>query len=236
MGVTRLPNGVGNHPDNHPLANLPLLDPAVSHTFFEDFDKSFIAADWTVSGTNSVVPTVVDGEGGIARLITAGADNDATFIANATLGFTVAQGSFDVAFGCSFETPDAVEEDVVFGLVDPTSVLPADGILFVKADGAALIDILVRSGAVTVASALAIGTLVAASRTALEFFYNARTDILTFGVNGVGAGQLDLSAVAKPTGLLGPGCGVTAGEVAVKTLDVDYILASRLRILNPRAV
>ena len=77
MGVTRFPNGVGNHPDNHPLANLPLLDPAVSHTFFEDFDKSFIAADWTVSGTNSITPIVVDGEGGVVDLVTAGADDDA---------------------------------------------------------------------------------------------------------------------------------------------------------------
>ena len=236
MGVTRLPNGVGNHPDNHPLADLPLLDPAVSHTFFDDFDKSFLAADWTITGVNAITPLNVDGEGGLVDLVTAGADDDATFIANATLGFSVAQGSFDVAWGCSFEAVEVTQNDLVFGLADPGGLLPADGIIFQKDDGAALIDILVRSGAATVASALGIATLVTASRTALEFFYNARTDILSFGVNGVQAGVLDLSAVAKPVGLLAPGAGVQAGEAAVKTLSIDYLMASRLRILNPRAV
>jgi hypothetical protein len=222
MGVTRLPNGVGNHPDNHPLANLPLLDPAVSHTFFEDFDR-FTAADWTITG-------------GLLRLVTAGADNDSEFLANSILSYTIAQGSFDVAFGCSFETPDEVQVDLTFGLADPGGLLPADGIVFQKDDGADLIDILVRSGSATVASALAIGTLSPNVRTALEYFYNARTNILTFGVNGVGAGQIDLDGVTLPVGLLAPSFGIQTGEVAAKTLDTDYILASRLRILNPRAV
>jgi hypothetical protein len=235
MGVTRLPNGVGNHPDNHPLANLPLLDPAVSHTFFEDFDR-FTAADWTITGVGAGTQALQSGEGGLLRLVTAGADNDSEFLANSILSYTIAQGSFDVAFGCSFETPDEVQVDLTFGLADPGGLLPADGIVFQKDDGADLIDILVRSGSATVASALAIGTLSPNVRTALEYFYNARTNILTFGVNGVGAGQIDLDGVTLPVGLLAPSFGIQTGEVAAKTLDTDYILASRLRILNPRAV
>ena len=235
MGVTRLPNGVGNHPDNHPLANLPLLDPAVSHTFFEDFDK-FSAGDWTITGVGAGSQVLQSGEGGLLRLLTAGADNDSEFLANSILSYTVAQGSFDVGFGCSFESPEAVQNDITFGLADPGGLLPADGIVFQKDDDAALIDILVRSGSATVASALGIATFVLNTRTALEFFYNARTNILTFGVNGVPGGQIDLDGVALPVGLLAPSFGIQNGSAAVNTLDVDYIMASRLRILNPRAV
>lgn len=235
MGVTRLPNGVGNHPDNHPLANLPHLDPAVSHVFFDDFDR-FSAGDWTITGVGAGSQVLQSGEGGLLRLTTAGADNDSEFLANSILSYSIAQGNFDVGFGCSFESPEAVEDDITFGLADPGGLLPADGIVFQKDDDAALIDILVRSGAATVASALGIGTFVANVRTALEFFYNARTDVLTFGVNGVDAGRLDLSAVAKPVGFLAPSFGIQNGEAAIKVLDVDYIMTSRLRILNPRAV
>ena len=235
MGVTRLPNGVGNHPDNHPLADLPHLDPAVSHVYFADFD-TYLAADFTISGTNPGTPVLLAGEGGLLRIPTAALDDDSTFIANSILSYTVAQGNFPVQFGCSFETVEVVQNDLVFGLSDPTSLLPADGIVFQKDDGDALIDLLVRSGSVTVASALGIATLVTAVRTALEFSYNARDDVLTFGVNGVPAGRLDLSAVAKPVGLLAVGCGIQNGIAGIQNLDVDYLMGSRLRITNPRAV
>ena len=70
---THFTNGVSDVVTGNPLYELGVLDPTKYHTYWDDFDTTPIAAQWTLtatsagSGTSAI--TVPDADGGLARIL-----------------------------------------------------------------------------------------------------------------------------------------------------------------------
>ena len=225
---TNFENGVTNRNARELFGSLRQLDPTRFHTYMEDFDY-FTAADWTITGAGAGTQALADVDGGVLRLTTAGADDDAELLQKNGEGFTIeAQQDRVVYFRARLSLDDATESDLGVGLADaPPVPAPTNGILFVKDDDDAELDILVRSGGATVASATNIAT-VTTSLFTVEWYWDG-IDRVYYGVDRNPLGFLDLNGLSLPAGELAPTFGVQAGQAAALVGDFDYIFAAKQR-------
>ena len=80
---SRFPSGLTDNNSTTAMGMLPILDPSKFHVFFDDFDTTPIAAQWTLTATSAgagtSAVTVPDADGGLARITTAANDNDGLF-------------------------------------------------------------------------------------------------------------------------------------------------------------
>ena len=134
-------------------------------------------------------------------------------------------------FRCKFNIDDATQSDIVAGLesivADPHA--PAEGIVFVKADGATSIDIQSVVGSTVEQSATLDTALADATEITLEFYWDG-VDRVYYGANGTPQGFLDLSdSTDLTTRETTPTFGVQAGEAAVKVASLDYLFAASQR-------
>lgn len=224
---TNFENGVTNRNARELFGSYREPDPTRYHRYFEDFDY-YVAANFTITGAGAGTQALADIDGGVLRLTTAGADNDAELLVKNGQGLTF-EASKPIYYRARLQTNDAVESDLFTGLADAAPFTPGNGVFFRKDDGDALLDVVVRSGAAEVASALGVATITAAFFTA-EFFWDGISRIY-YGVNRTPLGFLTVNtaAVALPVGELSPVFGVQAGSAAARQGDWDYILASKLR-------
>jgi len=226
--VTNFENGLNNRNAAALFGSMAQLDPTRFHNYMEDFDR-FVAGEWAISGAGAGTQALLPGQGGILRLTTAGADNDAEFLTR-TQAFRFDPG-FPSYFRARLSVDDAVESDVVVGLAGAPGLTPNDGFIFRKDDGAAGLSILARSGGVTVASAADIFTVVSGDFFTCEFYYDG-TSRLYYGVNGSPLGFLDLTVggvVMAPQFNQAISFGVQAGQVAALVGDFDYVYGSQER-------
>ena len=226
---TNFENGVINRNAANLFGSMEQLDPTRYHTYWEDFDY-FLAADWTITGAGAGTQALADGDGGLLRLTTAGADNDAELLQKVGEGFTVeAVQNRKMYFRTRLQVDDATESDIGVGLADaPPVPAPTNGILFVKDDDDAELDILVRSGGATVASATNIATVVTSTFFTAEWYWDG-IDRVYYGVDGTPLGFLDLSGLSLPVGELAPTFGVQAGQASALVGDFDYLMAAKQR-------
>ena len=223
---TRFPNGLTTVTKNAPMGDFILPDPTTAYTYLEDFNY-YLAADWTVTEVGVATQALADGDGGLLLITNAAADDDSSF--QQKVGETVLFETGKKAwFDCRFQVSDATQSDVVIGLqITDTSPLDVtDGVFFIKADGAATIDLLVEKDN-TATTTSAVATLVDATNIRLSYFYNGVDSIKIFA-DGVHVATSVTTNLPDDEALT-VSFGIQNGEAAAKTMTVDYIFAAKQR-------
>ena len=228
---TNLANGITNRRDDHIFQSMAQLDPTRFHSLMDDFDQ--FQTDWyDVTGAGAGTVAITDGLGGILTLTTAGADNDAENIqraggTNLGAGYRL-DGSTFVYFGARFNVDDVIDSDIVAGLqsivADPH--VPAEGLVFRKPDGAAVINFESIVGSAVVATEVVPFTPVNSTFFSLEFMYDG-IDRFYYAVNGIPRGFI--TAVGGTTREVTPTFGIQAGQAAVLVSELDYLFSAQER-------
>ena len=224
---TNFENGITNRNAADLFGSMGQLDPTKFHNFMEDFDY-YVAANFTITGAGAGPQALADVDGGVLRLTTAGADNDAEFLVKNGQSFLMEAVANRKQYFRSRQSVDsAVDSDLVVGLADGAGLTPNNGVFFRKDDDAATLDVIVRSGSADIATAVAIATITTAFFTTA--WYWDGIDRVYYGVDGTPLGFLDLNGLALPVGELQPSFGVQAGAVAALVGDFDWIFATKER-------
>lgn len=229
MATTNFPDGVTNAALNSALTSMIFDDPALTHNYFNDFDV-YTAGDWVVTAVGAGTAALTAGNGGLLLVTNAAADNNSVVLQKTPAGFAFS-ASKKAWFSTKFQVSDAVQSDLIFGVVivntAPIVTPPTDGVYFLKNDDAATIDIICRKNATTGSnSKAAIATLVTATDTTLQWYYNGDGRIF-YGVNGVLIGSMDASSTYLPDATnLTVTMVLQNGEAVAKTMTVDYIMAA----------
>ena len=225
--VTRLPNGITNVDPSDIFADMPQLDPTKFQTFFDDFN-TYTAGDWVVTETQvGATQALTAGAGGWLLLTNTAADNDLVALQKTPAAFSLTAGK-RAFFKARFKISDATQSDLVMGLqvVDTTPLDVTDGIYFLKADGAATLDVVCRKDATTGSnSASAIATLANDTFVTVAWYYDG-IDRLLYAVNGTVLGSLNASSTYLPDTIGTVSFAIQNGEAVAKTMTVDYVYAA----------
>lgn len=228
--VTRFPDGVTNVGTSEITNSLKTFDPTLYHMYFEDFDY-YVAGDWTVTETGTATQALTDADGGVLLITNSAADNDASFSQKVGESFLLETGK-KLFFKALFAVSDATESDVVIGLqiTDTAPLDVTDGIYFLKPDGQATFDFIVRQDATTGSeSEEDVGTLEDGEFMEVSFFYDG-IDRVYYGVDGSVLGYLTATtSTFLPNTELTISFGVQNGEAVAKTMSVDYIFVAKER-------
>lgn len=251
---TRYPAGVSNEPPGWLFGDLSMLDGPNIYKYFNDF-STYDATDWTVTssgGGATGTTSLTAGNGGLLLLQSGITENDIQANQLATTSFHFVSGQ-DVWFGINFEVSDATQTDIIFGLADTfADMTPTDGVYFTKVDGST--SLLYNVTAAGTSTTGTVGTLVAATRYAVGFYYKGSAAVPTLtiystipyaagtvtrpspyypgGSNAVAQGSSYAGATFAltnlPSGATGTtmGFGIHAGSAGAKNLIVDYVLAA----------
>jgi hypothetical protein len=216
-----------------------VMDQSVTHQFFDDFTE-YVAAAWTVSNTG-VTPTnaLTAEDGGVLLNTTTAGATDATFLQKPSASFKFVAGK-QAFFKARLKMSDATASDVYAGMI-ATSATPLaanDGLYFFKATGQTGWILRSSIGGVNTDTALP-AALVAANATYLEVgfafdgssvfvYFNSPIGTQTFDPATMNRGHVAVfsAAGALTTALVTPSFGVRNGAAAIKTMSVDYVLAS----------
>lgn len=228
--VTRFPNGVTNVAENDLFCDLAMPDPTQYHTYFDDFD-TYAAGDWTVTETSSTATqALADGDGGWLLLTNSTEDNSINALQKVGESFLMESGK-KAFFKSRFKVSDATQSDLVMGLqvTDASPLDATDGIYFIKADGAATVDLVCRKNATTGSNTkTAVATLSDDTFVTLGWYYDGSGSI-TYSVNGTVQGSLSASSSYLPDTDLTVSFAIQNGEAAAKTMTVDFIYAAKQR-------
>lgn len=227
---TRFPYGVTNVGETDLFADMVQPDPTLFHTYFNDFD-TYTAGDWVVTETDAgATQALTAGDGGLLLITNTAADNDLVALQKTPAAFTFTAGK-KTFFRCRFKVSDATQSDLIFGLqvIDTTPLDVTDGIYFLKADGAATIDIICRKNASTGStSASAVATLANDTFIELGFYYDGQSKV-AYEVNGSVLGSLDASSSYLPDTTCTVSFALQNGEAVAKTMTVDYVYVAKER-------
>ncbi len=228
--VTRFPNGLTNEGDSHSFADLGQPNATKFHTYFEDFD-SFTASQWTITRVGTT-PTeaLTDIDGGALLLTMAATDDSSSSLQKVGESFLMEVGK-ETFFRARFRVSDAVQSDFVLGLqiTDTTPLDVTDGIYFIKDDGDAQLDIVVRKDATTGSNRVNnIATVVSNTFMTVEWVYDG-VDKVFYGVNGTLLGSLSATSAFLPDTELTISIHMQNGEASSKQMVLDYIYVCKER-------
>lgn len=227
---TRFQFGVTNVSETDLFSDMVQPDPTLFHSYFNDFD-TYVAGDWTVTETDAAATQALTaGDGGLLLLTNTAADNDLVALQKNPAAWTFTSGK-KTFFRCRFKVSDATQSDVVIGLqvVDTTPLDVTDGVYFLKADGAATVDVICRKNASTGStSASAVATLANDTFIELGFYYDGEGKV-AYEVNGSVVGSLDASSSYLPDTTCTVSFAIQNGEAAAKTMTVDYVYVAKER-------
>ena len=221
--MTRLPSGVNTDTTSSIFANYPIPRTASLIEYFNDF-MTYTAGDWVVTETQAgATQALTAGSGGWLLLTNSAADNDLIALQKtpAMLDLSATKQAW---FSCRFKISDATQSDFVFGMqvVDTTPLDVTDGIYFLKADGAATVDIICRKNATTGStSAASIATAVSDTFIQLDWYYDG-AGYLFYAVNGTVSGSLSVADYFPDTSVT-MSFAVQNGEAVAKTMTVDWV-------------
>jgi len=226
--VTRWPNGVNDTADNNLLANYRGLNPLRYQVYFDDFNF-YIPTQWTVTETQAGATQGIQTAtaGGWLALVNSAADDDLNQIQQpaTTFAFTSTK---DMFIETTLSLSDATQSDAIIGLyvldTTPIASQPANGIYFLKTDGAATLDFVLRASS-TSTTLSAVTTLTDATSVSLAAVYQALSQTWTVYVNGVYAASTS-TLTNVPSVPLSVGIAVQNGEAVAKTLLSDYFFVA----------
>ncbi len=227
LTTTRFPNGLTNVGVDAPFADLKMPAPTLFHTYFEDFDY-YVAGDWTVTETDSgATQALADGDGGLLLITNTAADNDLVSLQKKGESFLFESGK-RLFFEARFKVNDATESDVVIGLqiTDTTPLDVTDGVFFIKADGAATVNLLVEKNN-TATTTSSVATMADDTFITLGFYYDGSTQI-QYSVNGTVLGTSVTTNLPDDEALTVT-MALQNGAAAAKTMTVDYVFVAKER-------
>ena len=221
--TTRLPSGINNQAASSLFANFPIPTANSLLTYFNDF-FTYTAGDWVVTETQAgATQALTAGSGGWLLLTNSAADNDLIALQK-TPAMLDLSSTKQTWFSCRFKVSDATQSDLVFGMqvVDTTPLDVTDGIYFLKADGAATVDVICRKDASTGStSAASIATLTSDTFVQLDWYYDG-AGYLFYAVNGTVSGSLSVASYFPDTSVT-VSFAVQNGEAVAKTMTVDWV-------------
>lgn len=226
---TRLPSGITNVAVGSIFADMVQPVPTLFTSYYQDF-FTYVAGDWVVTETDAgATEALTAGSNGLLLITNTAADNDLVALQKtpAMLLMNTSQKCF---FSARLKVSDAVESDVVVGMqvVDITPLDVTDGIYFLKADGAATIDIVCRKDATTGStSATAIASMVNDTFILLEWYYDGVSK-LYYAVNGTVLGSITITNYFPDTTLT-VSVALQNGEAVAKTMTIDYLYVAQAR-------
>ncbi len=225
--VTRFPGGITNNAESDIFADMVQSDPTKYHEYWNDFD-TYTAGDWVVTETNAgATQALAAGDGGWLLLTNSAANDDLVALQKtpAAFSFTAGKKAF---FKARLKVSDATKSDFVVGLqvVDITPLDVTDWVYFLKADGAATVDVICRKNATTGStSASAVATVVADTFIELAWYYDGIAKVF-YAVDGIVKGSLDASSSYLPDTITTVSFALQNGEAVAKTMTVDYVYAA----------
>jgi len=221
--TTRLPSGVNTEATSSLFANFPLPRDSSLIEYFNDF-FTYTTNRWVVTETQAgATQALTAGSGGWLLLTNSAADDDLVALQKtpAMLDLSATKQTW---FTSRFKVSDATQSDVVIGMqvVDTTPLDVTDGIYFLKADGAATVNIICRKDATTGStSASAIATMVSDTFIQLDWYYDG-AGYLFYAVNGTVGGSLSVASYFPDTTVT-VSFGIQNGEAVAKTMTVDWV-------------
>lgn len=245
IDVVRFPAGVSTGAETEAWGQLGLPDPTKWNVLYDDFHR-FLAADWVVTETQAgATQALTAGDGGLLLFTNSAADDDLVQIqwagsAGAVMpNFTFTSGK-RLAFGARFQTSDATQTDIAFGLyiadTTPIASVPADGIYILKADGGT--SFVMRAGNTSsYAVSSSFGTLANATNIDIQVVYDGipyvvggvTTHDFDVYINGAKAATLAAPAANVPSANLALSIVLQNGEAVAKTLTIDRLWAVKER-------
>jgi len=233
---TRFNNGVNNEDVGSIFNALQFPSHLGSHVYEEDF-YTFVAGQWTetdVQGANTVA--VVEGDGGIITLLTAGADDDEVQLQKIAAGISVENILFDPDKRFFVEILATLSEVLLseiligFSITDTTLLAGhSDGLSFRKAEATGLVTLVSEKNSVEVSGD--VGTIVDATAFRLQAYYDGQgSDGRLYGALNGTVGSFSTPDASFPNDeLLTVSFAVRAGEAAAKTLTMDRIVVIQER-------
>ena len=224
--TTRYPNGITTAKKTEPFGEFILPDESKAHSYLEDFDY-YRAADWTVTEVGAATQALEDTDGGALLITNAAADDDSSFQQKVGESFLFQPGK-RLWFDCLFQVSDATQSDIVIGLqiTDTTPLDVTDGVFFIKADGAATVDLVVEKDN-TATTTSNVATLVDDTNIRLGFFYDGKQEIRIF-VDNVKVASSVVTNLPDDE-VLTISFGIQNGEAVSKTMVTDYIFVAKER-------
>ena len=227
---THFTNGVSDVVTGNPLYELGVLDPTKYHTFWDDFDTTPIAAQWTLtatsagSGTSAI--TVPDADGGLARITTAANENDGIYAEWISETFKLESGK-KTWMKCRLSVGDAIQSDWLIGL-HSTDTTPHDATMryiFESVDGSAAVYFN-NDNNTTDSDSGTLHTMVDDTFVTLAAYYDGGTTIQLFVDE---APVATMTSITVPAAEMAVGFGYINGAAGAETADVDYILVIKER-------
>ena len=227
---THFTNGVSDVVTGNPLYELGVLDPTKYHTYWDDFDTTPIAAQWTLtatsagSGTSAI--TVPDADGGLARITTAANENDGIYAEWISETFKLESGK-KTWMKCRLSVGDAAQSDWLIGL-HSTDTTPHDATLryiFESVDGSAAVYFN-NDNNTTDSDSSTLHTMVDDTFVTLAAYYDGGTTIQLFVDD---APVSTMTGITVPAAEMAVGFGYINGAAGAETADVDYILVVKER-------
>jgi len=221
--TTRLPSGVNTEATSSLFANFPLPRDSSLIEYFNDF-FTYTTNRWVVTETQAgATQALTAGSGGWFLLTNSAADDDLVAVQKtpAMLDLSATKQTW---FSSRFKVSDATQSDVVIGMqvVDTTPLDVTDGIYFLKADGAATVDVICRKDASTGStSAASIATLTSDTFVQLDWYYDG-AGYLFYAINGTVSGSLSVASYF-PNTTVTVSFGIQNGEAVAKTMTVDWV-------------
>ena len=227
---THFTNGVSDVVTGNPLYELGVLDPTKYHTYWDDFDTTPIAAQWTLtatsagSGTSAI--TVPDADGGLARITTAANENDGIYAEWISETFKLESGK-KTWMKCRISVGDAIQSDWLVGL-HSTDTTPHDATMryiFESVDGSAAVYFN-NDNNTTDSDSGTLHTMVDDTFVTLAAYYDGGTTIQLFVDE---APVATMTSITVPAAEMAVGFGYINGAAGAETTDVDYILVVKER-------
>ena len=227
---THFTNGVSDVVTGNPLYELGVLDPTKYHTYWDDFDTTPIAAQWTLtatsagSGTSAI--TVPDADGGLARITTAANENDGIYAEWISETFKLESGK-KTWMKCRLSVGDAIQSDWLIGL-HSTDTTPHDATMryiFESVDGSAAVYFN-NDNNTTDSDSGTLHTMVDDTFVTLAAYYDGGTTIQLFVDE---APVATMTSITVPAAEMAVGFGYINGAAGAETADVDYIYVIKER-------
>jgi len=226
---THFTNGVSNVVPGNPLYEYGMLDPTKWHVFWDDFDTTPIAAQWTLTatsvGTGTSAITVPDADGGVARITTAANDNDGIFAEWISETFLLEDGK-KTFMKTRFQVGDAIQSDMIIGL-HSTDTTPLDATMrfaFITEDASASV-FFNNDDNTTDTDSASLATLSDDTFITLAVYWDGVENFQCF------ANDVLVSSFTGdvPGAEMAVGFGYLNGAAGAETTDVDYIFVAKER-------